>query len=84
MQLETAKALQKGAILAEVEATVRESYQGRGMYGSCTTALVLESTAELSKIVAYAVRGMDEEQFNEFVNDLEFRIDNMGKGIVIY
>jgi hypothetical protein len=53
------------------EASIRDEYSGRGMYGRTTCAVVAESRGEL-----YAAAGIE--------NVRNIRIDNMGRRFIAY
>ncbi len=57
---------------------VRESYSGRGMYGSEVVAFVADSTSAITAIGwAFGNLGLD-------LADVPTRTDSMGLGVVIY
>ncbi len=84
---ETAKASVDAAEEMGIEASLRETYSGRGMYGKSTVAVVIGGQSNLLQAVALAaVRLCQELDDNpdDFLEDLAFRYDNMGHDIVVY
>lgn len=87
MKTETAKLITDAAEVMGIEVEVRDDYSGRGMHGEATVALVFENQTDLLKVTAYAAFeiGRDGEDADEFIGDLDFRYDAMGRSsIVVY
>jgi hypothetical protein len=78
------------------EADLRENYLGRGMYGNNTAAVVVDNYGQLlADILQYMADNVSDSEDGEVlaqtweggpVPDIDggFRIDNMGRGVVIY
>lgn len=78
MTLDQAYDIADAMDLLYVEATVRESYSGRGMYGESVPALVVDGPGDAMAIgYAAAQAGVSWE-------DVPKRTDDMGLGMVIY
>lgn len=60
-----------------LEASVREEYSGRGMYGDTVVAIIMEEDDRVALGYAAALAGVD-------YRDVPRRADNMGLGVVIY
>lgn len=83
MQLQTAKRLRNAARRLGIEASVREGYSGRGMYGRTTAALTLARIGELAACAAAArVPRAEREEFALELSRLSQ--DSMGFGIIVY
>lgn len=85
MKTSTAEAIYNAGQQADIEVEIRHDYSGRGMYGKQTAAVVLDNTADLYVLVAHATKvAIENAGFDDFVEDLNWRMDSMGKGIVVY
>ena len=87
MKEETAYAIQNAANEDGVELDLRDSYSGRGMYGKTTFAIVADSHGKLFGAIAYAASEMEpgSDEASDFCDDCRgFRIDSLGRGIVVY
>jgi hypothetical protein len=66
-----------------VDASLRESYSGRGMYGKDTAGVVIGDVTDLlAAIINNASMFCEEEDEMFYVNG--FKQDSMGKGMIIY
>lgn len=84
MKIGTAKLLRNAAKALNVNASINRNYSGRGMYGRTTIAISLDDSGDMMKLIAKAANKLGGNELDEFLNDLEFATDNMGKGIVYY
>ncbi len=92
MKLETATAIAAAADESGLDVQVREGYSGRGMGGKGTTALVYDSETDLRRSIAVAAVRVSEDQgavdqtqtLDDFLEDLDFERDQMGRGWIVY
>jgi hypothetical protein len=76
-------------ILVEVidDSYLREDYSGRGMFGKTTAGFVVDNLADtMSAIINCADVFIDIEDGDVYpmFGDVRLKIDNMGKGYIIY
>ncbi len=73
-----------------LDVSLRESYSGRCMYGKDTVGVVLNEgdvTDILKAVINQAtefVKDDDEEYLEEIFSCNGFKLDSMGKGIILY
>ncbi len=83
MKLETAKRIVNAS---DGALELREDYSGRNMCGPRTTGIV-GNLKDLLQGVALVVNQMDNHgvfQFEDFLDDLDVRTDNMGMSTIYY
>lgn len=83
MKLSTAEKIEQAAQDLGLELDLREDYSGRGMFGK-KTAGVVGGLGDIIKSIAHAATRLKEEEADDFVDDMDIAIDNMGRDIIIY
>lgn len=85
MTKEQAEFLEKVSIeCGNQECDIRDDYSGRSMYGKTTYGVVVSDiTILLADCINY-LRNEDAEDINKVPDFEEFRMDNMGRDIIIY
>lgn len=88
MTKEQAKFLQECADFSGNELTIRNDYSGRGMMGKSTVGVVTDHPAQLlNDVLQYMADNLEGKEYvglpipNDFAS---FRIDNMGRGFILY
>ena len=76
-------------LLSEVEGEVYREYSGRFMYGKTTTAVTFpdlnKAIGSVARAVANACEFEDTETIEDMLKDFDrVKLDDMGKGIIIY
>ena len=87
MKLETAEAIRDAANQLGYQVRVHESYSGRGMFGKTTVALSGDKSELLRATVYAGYRfGLNKfgDQMDEFMDDLDWRWDNLGHDDLAY
>lgn len=72
--------------LSPDEYSIREAYEGRGMYGRTCAAVDLPSAGKVTELLVALAMQMTEEGQSEDVLELarKTRTDSMGLGVVAY
>ncbi len=91
MKLETARLLKSiSDEFGNQEVEIREDYYGRGMSNTPTVGIVIDSvTLLLADILQYVSQNVDENGIWSGIDvsnfDIaDFRMDNMGRGTILY
>lgn len=91
MQLEWAEKIVKAGQEMDLDLTLREGYNGRGMFFRSTTAGVVGNFGDIIQaIAAVAVDLAEEQHYDEsinvdaFIRNMNLRVDNMGKEYILY
>jgi len=81
----TMKRLIKAGEELEIQVQEYPEYSGRGMFGSMTCGVTLESSADLLPLVAKAANQLSEVDLAVFLDEVaNLRTDSMGRGIIVY
>ena len=92
MKLEIAKLIVESGEKLDLDLKLREGYSGRGMFGK-TTAGIVGSKSAITKATAYAayrfggeeLPGLsDELEIEEFLDEVTFTWDSMGRDRIAY
>lgn len=86
MKNSTAQQILDAAEVLGLEFEQRTDYSGRGMYGSTTVGLIVDNQTDLLKAAAYAAFeiGRNGGDVDEFIAELDFSYDSLGRSTIAY
>ena len=84
MNLELAEGIKNAIEDNGHECEIYENYSGRGMFGTTTTGIVVESEIQIIESILATPRFFIEKDFTARFDPQSLQTDNMGKRFIIY